>query len=270
MNKTPVAVLIATTPRLELLQKHALKSLSMQRHKPELIVVASDRRKLTVKEHEALQQAIPDVKLISVKNKNSPGAAGSWNTGVDVIATHFNDCYLSIIDDDDEWNESHLSDCLIASDSGKADIVLSGINIVKNGNILDSNIPEDICANDFLTGNPGWQGSNTFIRLSFFQAIGGFTDGLISCNDRDLAIRALENKNATINYTRSASVYWQINHRPDALSAACSKQKLMGASQFLSMYEHRMDSLQKEKFFLRMESLFHPQRDQIKELLQGM
>lgn len=266
----PIVSLIATTPRLDFLHNESLISINAQIAKPELIVIVSDKRVISLEELTGLQRIVPDIPILSIQNIYSPGAAGAWNTGIECIKARYSDCYLAILDDDDEWQPNHLSSCLKLAQEQSFDVVLSGINVINQGELVSENIPNSLSVEDFLTGNPGWQGSNTFIRLTSFLQAGGYSDGLISCNDRDLAIKVLDTISISIGYTLCPTVKWNINHSTDALSAKGSHQKLTGAAQFFNKYSHRMDQNQQEKYFLRMESLFNLTKKQICKALQGM
>lgn len=258
-----VIVLIATTPRLSLFAEHALPSIVNQTHPPAAVVLVSDTRQLNQEETESLQAELKDIPFYALKNSRAPGAAGSWNTGIDFISRHFPDSYIAIIDDDDLWRPEHLSSCLAKSEAGKADVVLSGINVFINQATVATNIPKGISANDFLIGNPGWQGSNTFIKSELASNIGGFTDGLISGNDRDFAIRVLELGTAKIGYTNIATVDWICNQSPDALSAPGSKQKLRGCAQFLQLHGNKMSEQSMDTYFQRAQKFFALSKEEI-------
>ncbi|WP_375177781.1 glycosyltransferase [Marinobacter mobilis] len=266
----PIAALIATRPRLKLLTKHALPAVETQQRKPDVLVVVSDERPFSAAEQDMLKRLTPSVQMVFGQNKNTQGAAGTWNTGFSVLNELYEDCYVAVIDDDDHWHADHLRSCEATSNEGQADVVLSGINVVQGSSTLARNIPENINACDFLVGNPGWQGSNTFIRLSTALGIGGYTDGLISCNDRDFAIRLLQLGGIDIQYTRRATVDWHINQSPDALSAIGSEQKLKGSAQFLKLHGGKMSPVQREHFFQRMKYLFGLNQTTIEQTAQGM
>jgi len=266
----PIITLIATTPRLDFLRGESLKSIETQIAKPELIVIVSDKKEISLEELKGLQSIIPQIPIYAICNQYSSGVAGSWNTGVECIRTLYEDCYISILDDDDKWQSNHLSSCLKLAQEHSFDVVLSGIKVINQGVIVSENIPNNLLVSDFLIGNPGWQGSNTFIRLSSFLQVSGYTDGLISCNDRDFAIKVLDSKTISIGYTHHSTVHWNINHSKDALSAIGSDQKLTGVAQFFNKYSHRMSQKQQEQFFHRMESLFNLTKVKICKALQGM
>ncbi|EGQ9277929.1 glycosyltransferase [Vibrio vulnificus] len=251
-----VIVLIATTPRLSLLSEHALPSVINQTCQPKAVVLVSDTRSLNENEVESLRSELKSIPLHVLVNSRASGAAGSWNTGINYISDNFPNSYIAIIDDDDAWQPEHLSSCLLSSEEGKADIVLPGINVKINNKTVATNIPKDLEVRDFLVGNPGWQGSNTFIKSGLATKVGGFTDGLTSGNDKDFAIRILESNLATIRYTNKATVDWMCNRSPDALSAPGSKQKLRGCAQFLKLHGEKMSRSDMDMYFERAAELF--------------
>ncbi|MDK9556659.1 glycosyltransferase [Marinobacter sp. M216] len=259
----PVITLIATTPRVDLLEQFALPSIRRQSCQPSMVLIVSDNRRLEASERQSIRSHLPGIDIVFLENAHSPGAAGSWNTGLQKISQLFPACYVAIIDDDDRWTANHLATCLKCSDHGAADVVVSGIHVVIDGQIKYTNVPSRLIAQDFLRGNPGWQGSNTFIKAETLRSVGGFTDGLTSCNDRDLAIRVLDGPAVTVNFTGTATVFWQCNGNPSALSAPRSAQKLKGCAQFLQLHEKRMSPADREAFFDRVETLFQWSRNDI-------
>lgn len=258
-----VIVLIATTPRISLLSEHALPSVINQTCQPRAVVLVSDTRSLARNEVEKLRSELNSIPLILLVNSRASGAAGSWNTGINYISDHFPKSYIAIIDDDDVWQPDHLSSCLLSSEEGKADVVLSGINVKIDNKTVATNIPMDLEVSDFLVGNPGWQGSNTFIKTGLASKIGGFTDGLTSGNDKDFAIRVLESGSATVRYTNKATVDWMCNQSPGALSAPGSKQKLRGCAQFLKLHGEKMSRSEMDIYFERASALFALSRNDI-------
>jgi len=262
MKNSTVAV-IATTPRLNNLLQFSLPAISQQTCMPDYLLIVSDKRPLTKEEQAQVQSVVPKVTILFLTNINKQGAAGSWNTAIQYASKQWVECYIGILDDDDIWYSNHIEECLSNSSNGNADLILSGMNVVINSITVDSNIPNNLIADDFLAGNPGWQGSNTFIKLSVLNKVGGFTDGLISSNDRDLAIRVLDSINLHIAYTGQVTVDWQCNQSLDALSAPGSPQKLKGSAQFYLRYQHRMNEKIKTKFFMRLENLFNINRTQL-------
>lgn len=261
--KNPVVAVIATTPRLNNLLQYALPAINQQTCMPDCLLIVSDKRSLTKKEQAQIQSIVPKTPIQFLVNNNIQGAAGSWNSAIKCAKEQFLECYVAILDDDDVWHSNHIEECLTHSLNGDAYLVLSGMNVVIDSITVDSNIPGNLIADDFLAGNPGWQGSNTFIKLSVLYNVGGFTDGLISSNDRDLAIRVLDSIDLHITYTGKVTVDWQCNQSLDALSAPGSPQKLKGSAQFYLRYQHRMNEKIKNKFFMRLEDIFNISRTQL-------
>lgn len=260
IKRKPLAVLIATCPRIDCLLETSLPSVVAQTRKPDVLVIVTDKQPLSEVEIARITQMLGSVGLVILENRFSQGAAGSWNTGIDYLSTHISSCFIAILDDDDYWDWHHLAKC--EEHSINAEVVISGINIVDRHNIVTSNVPSKLSSEDFLIGNPGWQGSNTFISLELLNRAGRFTNGMISCNDRDLAIRVLD-LSPSIKFTNQATVYWTINRREDALSAKRSPQKLVGVCDFYNKYSNRMAQRQKDLFFNRIEHLFEWTQNEI-------
>ena len=124
-------------------------------------------------------------------NIRKPGAAGSWNTGLKYLGDINFNGFVAILDDDDEWDKEHIAlNMHFARETG-AELIVSGLRRMCSGQIKPRNLPINLKDSDFLRGNPGLQGSNTFVSLKAMNRVGNFTEGLPSLNDRDLAIRLL-------------------------------------------------------------------------------
>ena len=264
-----LVVLIATKPRIEQLIQTSLPSIKAQRQQPNLVVIVSDNRSLSKEEQLRINELIFPLPALFLKNDCSPGAAGCWNTGIHALSRRYDDAYVAILDDDDCWKSNHLSVCL-SHTHDEPDWVISGIEVRSAERMLATNIPHDLKADDFLISNPGWQGSNTFARLSSLIAVGGFTDGLISSNDRDLAIRALTSDFHHITYTGQATVTWHCQILPDALSAPGSQQKRTGSAQFLILHGHRMSEPVLQEYYRVLESRFGLFRNDIENEIERL
>lgn len=267
-NMVPIVVLIASIPRLKSLVNVALPAIKKQTIAPRLIVIVSDRRSFSSTELLSIQKSVPYIKVVVLNNTFTQGAAGSWNTGIKYIRKQTNDCFIALLDDDDSWSDNHLEQCAHCALKTSSDLVISGMDILSNGVLVKKNLPNRLSSDDFLVGNPGWQGSNTFIHIKLLEKAGDFSSGLVSCNDRDLAIRVLDLK-PQIAFTSLTTVTWNINHRDDALSAKYSHQKLIGVSQFYRRYNKRMSERQKELFFQRIDHLFKWSRQEVEEEIRN-
>lgn len=252
----PVVALLATRPTSDYLLSLSLPSIVSQSRIPDRVVIVADRKPLSFTEKLAIEECLNGIPVTFLQNQRATGAAGAWNTGLDYLQASFPDAWVSILDDDDIWMPRHVEMC-IERTADNVDAVISGIEIRQHGNTLATTIPNNLKYSDFLVKNPGWQGSNTFVRLTAIQAAGGYTDGLISCNDRDLAIRMLLRASNRFRYTGMVTVVWHCNQSEFALSAPNSPQKRKGCAQFLRLHGHRMSPADMQAFFDRIQTLFH-------------
>lgn len=117
---------------------------------------------------------------------------GAWNTGI-YLAYHENpDCYISILDDDDEYLNHHLANCIQEVSLKTAAVFQSLKWVNNNGGIWEFPLViNDLTPENFFIGNPGVQGSNMFFNAELLVAINGFDENLPNTTDRDLMIRFL-------------------------------------------------------------------------------
>lgn len=252
-----VICLIATLPRLETLQERALPSIQRQTRRPDIVVIVADQRSLTAEDERNLCMAAPSVQIKFLVNERETGVAGTWNSGLKFIARHYPSCYVAILDDDDEWDPDHIQVCCeTARRTGWPDVVISGLRICKDGHEVPRSPPTALQVEDFLSGNPGWQGSNTFASIQLLGGVGMFTEGLTSTNDRDLAIRILSREGTSVAFTGSHTATWYIESHRLSLSSPKSETKRRGLAHFLHLHGHRMTPEILEKFFSRAQLLF--------------
>jgi len=253
-----VAVLMATRPRWQSLISVSLPSLLKQTWRPQEVVIVADSRPLSGEERAAVRGQLTGLHVTILRNDRLAGAAGSWNTGLADIRSRRPDAFVAILDDDDEWDEDHLEQCVDTATArgGVVDVVVSGLRIVKDGQELPRSAPIDLSVEDFLTGNPGWQGSNTFMRAETLRRAGDFTDGLQSLNDRDLAVRVLSLDGIHLGFTGRMTSTWHLGREHDALSRPGAPEKRQGIGQFLALHGHRMPPPVKAAFAQRCRQLF--------------
>jgi glycosyltransferase involved in cell wall biosynthesis len=253
-----VTALIATRPRWKSLISVSLPSLLKQTWRPHEVVIVADSRPLSPSECASVKGQLARHQITILRNDRMAGVAGSWNTGLADIRTRRPDGFVAILDDDDEWDSDHLQKCVDAvwARDGIVDVVISGLRIVKDGQELRRPAPLCLSIEDFLSGNPGWQGSNTFIRAETLRRAGDFTDGLQSLNDRDLAVRVLSLDNISLGFTGRMTSTWHLGREPDALSRPGAPEKRQGIRQFLALHGHRMSPRVKAAFAERCRQLF--------------
>ncbi|VVO58236.1 hypothetical protein PS900_00660 [Pseudomonas fluorescens] len=257
-----IRVLITTVPgRTELLRR-AIASVCAQTISPDSVVIVCDRAMRPADSATAIEPLVEDLHWL--ENHGPAGVANAWNTGIDYIAQRWPDDYLAILDDDDTWDPEHLAGCLsCAVQADWPDLVISGIRAWLDGIEQPREPIRSVCVSDFLVGNPGWQGSNTFIRIAALLRAGCFIPGLASCNDRDLAIRVLSLENVRPAFTARHTVNWHHERRRACLSSVGSDGKLNGLARFHQLHSWRMTPEIEVRFFTRAQDLFGLPRDLI-------
>ena len=249
--------LIATLPTRDTLLRVAIPSIANQARQLNALVIVTDNFSMSAHVVEALRRQLPRTDVHVLSSEKAGGAANTWNTGIEYIAVHWPEAYVAILDDDDQWDPEHLSICEDATRSaGSPDVVVSGLRMLIDGAEVPRDPPLSFSVEDFLTGNPGWQGSNTFIRLTTLLAAGCFTEGLKSCNDRDLAIRVLSLPDPKLVFTGSHTASWNLDTDRSSLSSRKSEAKRAGLALFLALHGHRMNEAVRHRFFERAENLF--------------
>lgn len=257
-----VVLLVATLPDRTARLNRALASVANQIAAPDAVVLIGDGKKVS-------RAVLPQYwqqssRLHRLVNRESPGAANTWNAGICYITERWPDCYMAILDDDDEWDSDHLSLCLeTARQEQWPDVVISGLRVIRDGVEQPRNPIRAASAEDFLIGNPGWQGSNTFIRLSTLIRAGCFTPGLKSCNDRDLAIRVLSLDGVRVAFTGCHTARWYLDSDRVCLSGRQSQSKLDGLAHFYQVHGYRMSADVQRQFFSRAAMLFGWEQAQI-------
>jgi glycosyltransferase involved in cell wall biosynthesis len=254
--KTACCSLIATRNRWEFLTTRSLPSVRCQSYRTDLVVVVNDGVPFSVEEENQLQDIVSPLRLVVISNSHRQGAAGAWNSGLEVLSRNFHSAFVAILDDDDEWDPHHLEVNIITARKNQAQVIVSGLRMIKDGVLIPRKMPSDFTDRQFLLGNPGWQGTNTFVDLSALQKIGGFRDALRSMNDRDLAIRLLRLPGLNVGYTKTWSACWYLDSNRTALSSRGGKAKLEGLRYFWKLYGEEMSPRERIQFFMRAQDVF--------------
>lgn len=256
--------LIATLPTRDTLLRVAVPTILNQARQLDALVIVSDSGTLPAGVVQAIRDLIPRTPVYLLSNERAAGVANTWNKGIEEIADHWPEAYVAILDDDDQWDYEHLKICeSVAKTAGWPDVVISGLRVRINGKEVPREPPLSLCVEDFLTGNPGWQGSNTFIRLNTLIKAGRFTEGLRSCNDRDLAIRVLSLNDSRFAFTGTHTASWNLDAGRSSLSSRRGEAKRAGLAQFFALHDHRMSEPVRRRFFERAEKLFGWSKEEI-------
>jgi len=219
-----------------------------------------------------------------IKNQRTKGfsGTGAWNTAA-FKALQFSgrNYFLAILDDDDEWNTKYLKTHFDSvkqvekvRENGKLKNIrsiaaVSGIlRIEKDNEIKIKADSQTFTKENFFIGNPGLQGSNLFIDLKTFWAIGGFDESLKSATDRDLAIRLIN----YVNLRNSKQIKFinktLVNHYAisnDRVTANI-QNKFEGLNSFYRKYLHQFSSEIQQKSLKRAFDLFNYQLPKNTEL----
>lgn len=246
-----VYALVTTRARVRLLKERSLKSIIKQSHPVDTIILVDDSDEQETQASnmailESLKTSIPKVYL---KNKYTPGAAGAWNTGIDYINEKNPNVWIAFLDDDDEWKEEHVETCLQFTSDNVT--VISGIKTIIDGNeIVRKKVKSNFSVAGFFAGNPGWQGSNTFIKAFFIKSVGSFDEKMVCTHDRDLAVRCLSNPLFKYSFTNKTTVNYYLDKDRDALTSK-KKVKTTGLLQFWEKYHNIMNEKEKSNFIIR-------------------
>tara|TARA_Y100001933_G_scaffold257501_1_gene303997 strand:- start:4397 stop:5161 length:765 start_codon:yes stop_codon:yes gene_type:complete len=227
-----------------------------------MVIVVNDGQPFETEIHKRVVGCIEPWECRVIPNCRAAGAAGAWNTGLKLLAEEEFGGFVAFLDDDDEWDADHLEVNLATAVATNANVVISGLRHVFDGEPMKRELVASIEAHDFLVGNPGWQGSNTFVLLELLRAVGGFREGLQSLNDRDLAFRILSDPISQVAFTGRWTATWY-NRSKGTLSSRRSPQKLSGLRWFWSIYGPAMTKAQRQHFFGRASKLFGFQRAEI-------
>ncbi|MCR9189777.1 MAG: glycosyltransferase family 2 protein [Alteromonadaceae bacterium] len=263
VSSAKIAVVIATKDRYRTLSERSIPSVVGQSHCPEFLILVDDSSPETRPLNATLVEALhlPSCEVSYHENKRSPGASGSWNTAIDILFTKVSDpenLFVAVLDDDDSWSADYLKECVSAVDERQLDMVAADLRRFESlgGKPSIEKAPAELLAEEFLTGNPGIQGSNLFIRLSLLLSAGGFDEELRSCTDRDLCIRLADLGDVRYGRLPLALVDHFADPGRPRLSTKGSAAKLEGLTTFWKKYFGRMSPDQRAAFSERASSLF--------------
>ena len=274
-----VAVVIATSKnRTQLLFDRSLRSVYLQTRVNPIIVIVDDNmpkfknckseefdrivdvvqklRETVLKKRYVREGAnIPFSEFfetVVIPNTRTQGVSGTgaWNTALEWIERNCRVNFVSILDDDDEYLPTHLSNCL--SVGKEAHAIFSPVVWRDTGKDTVHRISkDDISEEAFFVGNPGVQGSNMLIRHRDLMSIGGFDENLHSATDRDLMIRFIRHlkKELGEEYLKYVEVLGEpsVIYHTDQADRVTSNRKLkkMGLDVFYKKYK---DQFSKEDF----------------------
>jgi len=252
-----IVSIVITCNRTDLLPR-ALNSIAEQKRKADAVFVISNST-----ENNFLSENIICKKLgfDLVKNERTKNYAGGLNTGLEKIINEFGieECiYFASLDDDDEWLPDYLQE-LENSNDKNYDLIAA--NLCRKSSTEDKILvlPEILSYKDFLSGNPGISGSNTFVRLDILLFAGAFDEGMQSTIDRDLMVRIFQ-QNPRYKIINKHLVNQYTDNERDRITTNYEIKK-SGLRMFFYKYKNLMDIDTKHKFFERAKTLFNLQEN---------
>ena len=261
-----VVVVIATVPSRGGLLQRAVASVDAQTASAQIAEVV-----VVVDDGDAA--LLPSKgKTTYLRNKRTKGVSGTgaWNTGIDHIHnSRGGDVWVAVLDDDDEWEASHIEANLVAAfeaaDPSKVEMCVSGLLRVTPGNeTKEETIPAAFPAlSELLVTNPGIQGSNLFVRCSALIEAGMFDEALPAGTDRDLCIRLRElfetdPKRSLETAYASAKVH-TVRHYADEDRDRVSNRgpkKNAGLCKFFYKHASKMGEEEQARYFERAKHVF--------------
>ena len=251
-----IAVLIATHKRPFLLKTRSLPSVISQKFSPSMVILVDDSDESFQETNQRIfSSLIPSSwNPVYLKNVRSKGNAGAWNTGLEWIGKQNSNAWIAILDDDDAWTPRHLNNCVNAIEEN-VDGIVSPLQTIVAGQRLPVKVKSNFTVSDFLRGNPGWEGSNTFLKYSAFQNVCFFDEKLSCTHDRDLAIRLLSNPSFRLKILCQITARHYIEYDRETLTN--SPKKKIGMVQFWKKHSWRMSESDKIAFRQRAKELFH-------------
>lgn len=254
-----IAAVIVTCNRLELLPR-ALSSVKKQSRKPDRVFVISNSKDETFRQEKSICKTFG---FQILRNARSENYAGALNTGIEEIIKQYSisdDLYFASLDDDDVWLPTYLQQIEAHNTNNYDLIAANGLRYSADENLLMT-LPNELSTSDFLKGNPGFEGSNTFIRLKTLLTAGCFDEALHSLVDRDFLVRVFQqNPQYKIIPKHLVTVYTDENRERLTTNR---KKKIQSLQIFYYKYQHWMGSEEKEFFFKRAENYFSIQRGDI-------
>ena len=259
-----IIVLIATKNRPNLLENRSLKSVINQSSIIKEVIIVDDSDEHYFKENERIVNDLNEsLKSTYLVNKRTSGFCGAANTGIYYTLKNYSkpdNIYIAILDDDDKWESNYLSTCLdIINKNNKVDWIATDFYRLENISekpILQT-APNSVHSDLFLVGNPGIQGSNSFIRLSTLLEAGGYDENQSPSNDRDLCLRLCDLNDVIYERNPNVSMIHYAESDRFRYSNPNTQIRDKGFENFWLKHCGRMTYNQKDRFINRTKKLFN-------------
>ena len=256
--------IITTKNRPNFLEK-ALYSIKNQKRCPNIIILVTDSNETNIEKEKNI---IKNFDLIYLQNEFNKNYAGSLNTAIQYLLNckynksinekinklnlDFENTYIAILDDDDEWNYDYLYE--LESKMNGEDFCIAGLIYKNEEGEKELSIPNELSIHDFLRTNPHIQGSNTFVKLKTLLKAGLFDENMNSTIDRDIFTRILM---LNPSYKVINKYLVNINAEMNRSRITNNEKKIDGLKKFYYKYNGFMTKEDEEFFFQRCFNLFN-------------
>lgn len=257
-----IAAVVITYNRIDLLPR-ALKSIEKQNRQPNFVFVVSNSTDINFE----LEKAIcADFGFFLTRNVRTHTYTGALNTSIEEIIKHFgidDTLYFASLDDDDAWLPNYLQE-IDTNNTDNFDLIIGGLLRHSNDENELQILPKTLSIKDFLIGNPGICGSNTFIRLTKLLEAGSFDENVDATADRDLMVRVFQQKPTYKIINKHLVTQFTDNDRPRVTTSGEKKQKSLLV--FYYKYQHLMTGKDKNLFFERAYQLFFMPKEAFEDI----
>jgi len=254
-----IAAVVITCNRLALLPR-ALNSIREQNRKPDFVLIVSNS---TSENFEAEKIICNEFGYIICQNKRTNNYTGGLNQSVEEIINRFGiteELYFASLDDDDEWLPEYLKTIEVYNTDNFDLLIASLLRKSQTENLLLT-LPNELTEKDFLVGNPGVGGSNTFIRLTTLLQAGCFDEGMPATADRDFFVRVFQQKPKYKIINEHLVTAYTENDRPRVTTSGEVKKRSLEI--FFYKYQHLINEDEKKMFFARAKNFFSVSQTEI-------
>ena len=255
----PIAALVPTHDRPELLADRSLASVARQTRRPDYLIIIDDSGPASrpANQRIALDYQCPGTRVVYLENCRTPGLSGAVNTALMWLQAEAPSALVAMLDDDDAWEPDYLRRCERFLTENDLDMVAAGIIYHETGGkSRHLSSPPELDVDELLVRNPHIQGSNLFVRAEKLLEAGGFDEALVSTTDRDVCIRLADLGSVRYGNLPDCLVHHHADDDRPRLSSRGSDAKCAGLRYFYRKHSGRMTTEQRGAFISRSRNLF--------------
>lgn len=226
-----VTAIITTHHREAEIIERALKSVLQQTYKNIEVIIVNDAPNFSGNSNiEKMLKKYSSYPIRYVMNTRMAGACASRNMGIDLA----NGQFVALLDDDDEWLPSKISD-MISIMTDDIGLVYSSYDNIKNGKVYprsktttyDGNVHEKLLYGNFIGGC-----SIPLIRKNIICEAGGFDEKMPSAQDIDAWLRI--SKLCKVKYLDKDLVHYYVS---DVAITSNINGRIAGWERLIKKYE---------------------------------